>query len=159
MALLVFCILLVARRLGERIWRLRRALLTIMFPWWSLEVRTHLPRDAPTTRQGRRFLPWEEKAPFWEEKEDQTNTKYTREGCVPLEGFVSIQSKDPPYLRGKDFIVWESTPGWILLCLCLYTRQGLSKNRTPCRWGLCARGDELNASSRLRSTSKETSLS
>lgn len=41
-------------------------------------------------------------APFWGKKKDQTKTKHTRQGCVPLEGFGSIQSKDAPYLRGKD---------------------------------------------------------
>lgn len=41
-------------------------------------------------------------APFWGKKKYQTKTKRTRQGCVPLEGFGSIQSKDLPYFRGKD---------------------------------------------------------
>lgn len=40
--------------------------------------------------------------PFWGKKKYQTKTKHTRQGCVPLAGFGSIQSKDPPYLSGKD---------------------------------------------------------
>ena len=63
-----------------------------------------LPHVGEVTVQGKR-KPW---AGGVESKIKKQNLPKRR--AFPGKGFGSILSKDPPYLRGKIFIVWEVTP-------------------------------------------------
>lgn len=49
-------------------------------------------------------------APFWEEKRPNKNKTHKTRVCS-LGRFGSIQSKDPPYYRGKDIYSLEISIG------------------------------------------------
>lgn len=52
----------------------------------------------------------QEKSPGLGGKSKIKKQNLPKRRAFPGKGFGSIPSKDPPYLRGKIFMVWEATP-------------------------------------------------